>query len=136
MDQGQAATAKETFDLLVDDLRGHRPALFDNVAKVTGFLLISIGWLATSKDARAFFGVNPFIKYCFVAAFLLLGSMASASCIMAYRHSLRMLDLMRGIEFMDSKYYEILSINKYTNIICVTGIVILAILAAVFIASV
>src|SRR4051794_2481477 len=112
MDQGHAVTAKETFDVLFDDLRGHRPALFDNVAKVTGFLLLAIGWLATSKDARAFFGTNLFIKYCFSASFLLLGSMAIASCVIAYRHSLRMLDLMRGIECMDRKYYEFFAIDK------------------------
>jgi hypothetical protein len=136
MDQGQAATAKETFDALIDNLRGHRPMLFDNVAKVTGFLLLAIGWLATSKDARAFFGTNPLIKYSFACAFLLLGSMTIASCIMAHRFSLRMLDLMRELNVMDSKYYEIFAIDKYIATICSTDIGILAILAAVFIASV
>jgi hypothetical protein len=136
MDQSQAATAKETFDVLIENLRGHRHALSEYVAKVMGFLLLAMGWLATSKDARAFFATNPFIKYCFAAALLLLGSMATALCIMAYRNSLRILGLMRGLGVMDSKYYEVFAVDRTTNAICVVGIAVLAILAAVLVASV
>lgn len=46
------ADNKARFDILFETLRDYQQSLLDNSAKTAGFLLLSIGWLATSQTAR------------------------------------------------------------------------------------
>jgi hypothetical protein len=43
---------KAAFALLYDSLKGYQSGFVDGGLKVTGFLLIVLGWLLTSKEAR------------------------------------------------------------------------------------
>lgn len=50
--------AKAHFDVLFASLKGYQEGLFDGAFKSSGFLILVIGWLLTSKDARGYLADN------------------------------------------------------------------------------
>ena len=69
---------KQEFDLHMAALTDTQKLLLDNTAKVAGFLLLALGWLATSEDARNYLTDNPRVAIVFVAAILIAYVMAAA----------------------------------------------------------
>jgi len=68
---------KTHFDVLFGSLKDHQTGLFDGAFTFTGFLVLVIGWLLTSKDARAFLASNgPVRRLC--AAALGIGAVVYA----------------------------------------------------------
>ena len=71
MESGQGDTNdKQKFDLLYGNLCEIGKTLLDSTAKVTGFLLLAAGWIATSKDMRAFLKEDEISAYLAVAALI------------------------------------------------------------------
>lgn len=53
---------KAHFDVLLDSLKDYQAGLFDGAFKFTGFLVLVIGWLLTSKEARAYLASNALAR--------------------------------------------------------------------------
>lgn len=51
-----SANAKEQFDLLYDSLANLHAGFVESAFKVTGFLLVVVGWIVTSTSARSAIG--------------------------------------------------------------------------------
>ena len=49
---------KAHFDVLFGSLKGYQEGLLDGAFKASGFLILVVGWLLTSKEARTYFALN------------------------------------------------------------------------------
>jgi hypothetical protein len=54
MPETDSTLQKLEFDLHVGHITETHKALIDNAAKVAGFQLLALGWLATSESARGY----------------------------------------------------------------------------------
>ena len=119
----QAATdkAKEEFDLLVQHVTDTHKSFVDNTAKVAGFLLLAIGWLATASDARTFLSGNKgfaCIAAIAVAAAYFLSVWASK---IAYNASRRAIGRLGELSYLPPSAYRDRALNQSTFAVCVVG---------------
>lgn len=49
---------KAHFDVLYQSLKDYQSGFFDGAFTTSGFLVLVIGWVLTSKEARAYLGAN------------------------------------------------------------------------------
>ena len=59
---------KTHFDVLFGSLKDYQTGLFDGAFKFTGFLILVIGWLLTSKETRVLMAHNAAIRRLCAAA--------------------------------------------------------------------
>ena len=69
---------KAHFDVLFGSLKGYQDGLFDGAFRASGFLVLVIGWLLTSKEARAYLAENRLPRR-LCAAVLAAGSIVYAA---------------------------------------------------------
>jgi hypothetical protein len=114
-------TKKEEFDLLVQHVTDIQKSFVENTAKVAGFLLLAMGWLATAKEARTFLSNNEIfavIAAITVAVTYVLSVWASA---IAYSASAKAIKRLSELSWLDSPAYENRALDKNTFYVCVIG---------------
>ena len=112
---------KEEFDLQVAHLTETHKAFIENTAKVAGFLLLALGWFATSEGARNFLVSTPRIKALAataVAAAYLLSVVASW---VAYDVSVKGLRRLDELAHLPRSAYEARVLGPVTFVACVVG---------------
>jgi len=112
---------KEEFDLHVAHLTDTHKAFIDNTAKVSGFLLLALGWFATSEGARNYLTSTPTIAALAataVAAAYLLSVVASW---VAYRVSVKGMRRLNELAHLPRSAYEARVLGPVTFVACVVG---------------
>ena len=97
---------KAAFGLLYDSLKGYQSGFVDGGLKVTGFLLIVLGWLLTSKEARDYLA-RDVIGRTIAATSLIAASVMYAS--IAYRVYLRSQNVfaqLRRLNYLPVETYQ------------------------------
>lgn len=98
---------KAHFDVLFGSLKDYQQGLFDGAFKASGLLILVIGWLLTSKEARAYLAGNARARRLCAAA-LGVGSMVYAAV------SWRVFLLSQGV-FNDLAALNYLPISAYAD---------------------
>jgi hypothetical protein len=113
--------ARQEFDLHVAHLTETHKAFIENTAKVAGFLLLALGWFATSKDARAFLASTPsvtaFASMAVTAAYVL----SVAASWVAYRVSAKAFRRLNELAYLPQSAYEGRLLGPVTFAVCVAG---------------
>jgi len=99
-------TGSEAFEHLYRALVEFHALFIDGSLKATGFFIIALGWLLTSKDAHAFFVANPRMRR--VAALgVLLPALAFVVLCSRLMVVMRLLDReLRALNYFPRTYYE------------------------------
>lgn len=87
MSASRTGDPKIEFDLQHNTLCEVQRALLDNTAKVAGFLLLAIGWIATSETARKFLAADPPSRRATVAAVIAVFLLAALASVKAFKVS-------------------------------------------------
>lgn len=112
---------RQEFDLHVAHLTDTHKAFIENTSKVAGFLLLALGWFATSKDARTFLASTPnctaLAALAVTAAYLLW---VGASWI-TYRVSLKTFRRLQELAYLPQSAYEARALGPVTFGACIAG---------------
>lgn len=122
--------AKRQFDLLYSSLCDIQKSLLDNTAKVAGFRLIAIGWIATSTAARDFLKDDELTRYVAVAALggaFLFYALAARK---AHQASLRTVELLNALDYLPEEHYLLRRVGLTTLVLFVVGNLFLVLLVA------
>lgn len=129
--------ARLEFNLHVTHLTSTHEAFITNTGKVAGFLLLALGWYATSEGARNFFASAP------IMAFMAALAVASAYCLsvgaswVAYRVSANAIRRLQELDYLPPSAYEGRVLGPITFAVCVggNGVLALLLIAALLIGS-
>ncbi|HEV8582500.1 MAG TPA: hypothetical protein VGX68_25825 [Thermoanaerobaculia bacterium] len=83
------ADDKSRFEILFGALRDHQQGLLENTAKTAGFLLLSIGWLATSQTARETLNADGLLRGAAIGGVLVATALYIAAAFHVYRAAQR-----------------------------------------------
>jgi hypothetical protein len=128
MTHGSQSARQEEFALLVEHVTATHKSFIDSTAKVTGFLLLALGWFATSDAARQFLSSNLDISVLAaisVAAAYLLSVVASW---VAYRVSCDATRRLKELSYLPETAYQGRVLGTTTFLVCVAGNGVLALL--------
>ena len=90
---------KLEFELHLSHITEMHKAFFDNMSKVSGFLLLALGWFATSKDARAYLASEPTLSTLAAIGVLAAYLLSVAAAVVAYRASRLALQRLNELNF-------------------------------------
>jgi hypothetical protein len=112
---------KHEFDLHVSHITETHKAFIDNTGKVAGFLLLGLGWFATSESARAYLAAAPYIaRLAALAVVAAFGFSAVASWI-AYRVTEQALRRLAVLDYLPPSAYAARRLSLPTFVVCVAG---------------
>lgn len=95
----------EQFKLLLEALKGYQSSFLDSGYKTVGFMAVALGWLVTSKDARAFLAEARPARW---VALVFLSVLAIAYVYMARRVtrvSKSVFDKLESLNYSDPSVY-------------------------------
>ena len=122
--------AKHKFDLLYGSLCEIQKSLLDSTAKVAGFLLLAIGWIATSSEARDFLSDDVLSKCITIATLVGAFSFYTFAANKAHLASIRTVELLIELDYMPHQYYVLRKIDLTTLVLFVVGNLFLVFLIA------
>ena len=125
--------SKEEFYLHVAHLTDVSKAFVENAAKVAGFLLLALGWYATSKDARAFLASEPGITALAATAAGVAYVLSVVAQWIAYRVSGNSFRRLQAIAYLPESAYKTRRLSLTTLWVCAAGN---GVLAALLIAAI
>jgi|SRR5919205_2766233 hypothetical protein len=105
MDADNAASTKEKFELGLEMLKGYRSDLQDRFEKSTALMMIVVGWLITSKDARTSIAESPLL---FWGSVVIMTASMAMYCLTVYNFIRRFREIQRTVEalgYMETPYY-------------------------------
>jgi len=100
------ADQKQQFDTLYSTLCDFQQGLLTSTTQVAGFLSVTIGWLATSKDAREFLKASSTGRNIAVLALIGTFLLYGFGSVKVYRSSQRTYRLLSKLDFMPSEYFQ------------------------------
>ena len=101
-----AATVADKFTLVHNSLLQRTLEYFKNIMAATGFLLLAIGWLLTSKEARSFLAEHRRARNLMLVAIWTVAALDLASQAEALRISDARLRLLERLAYIDRVYFE------------------------------
>lgn len=109
------------FDLHIEHLTATHVAFINDTSKVAGFLLLALGWFATSGDAREFLASTPMMTP--LAAMAIASAYLLSVCAswVAYRVSANAIHRLRGLDYLPPSAYEGRKLGPITFVACVGG---------------
>ncbi|WP_421870413.1 hypothetical protein [Motiliproteus sp.] len=125
------------FDLHISHLTSTHVAFINDTSKVAGFLLLALGWYATSGDARDFLAVTPMMTNLAAVAIASAYLLSVCASWVAYRVSANAIRRLRELDYLPPSAYEGRVLGPITFAACVGGNGILAglLIAALLIGS-
>ena len=109
------------FDLHVAHLTETHKAFIENTAKVAGFLLLALGWFATSKDARTFLASTPNVTALAALAVAAAYLLSVGASWVAYRVSVKAFRRLNELACLPQSAYEARMLGPVTFVVCVAG---------------
>jgi len=100
------ADAKQRFDILFSTLCEFQSGLLTSTSQVAGFLIVAIGWLATSSAARDFLKNNGTGRIVTILALLGTFVLYSLGCLKVYLSSQKTFRLLKHLDFVPPEYLE------------------------------
>ena len=134
MNTADLPETKLRFDTLYGSLCEVQRALLDNTAKVAGFFLLALGWLATSESARLFLATDSTSRLVTVGSILgvvLLTMFVSAK---AYKTSQFLYSELLTLSFLPPAYFQTRRVDGGTFAVYLAGNACLALVLAVVVA--
>ena len=127
------ATDAEKFELLYDALRAYQTGFVDAAFRVAAFILLVLGWLITSGDARSFLHAHQEGRLTAIAALALAAGIYALTSWRVYRFSQRTGSSLAQLAFMPEEYYADRVLRTVTLVIFVTANVLLTAVACIFV---
>ena len=126
MSQPDAPDRKQEFDLQYASLCEVQRAVMDGAAKLAGFFLLAIGWIATAESARTFLRNDSSLRQ--IAIFVVAGVLALslAALWFSYRQSREIYTRLVGLYFLPRHCFESRVITKLALAIYMAGNALLA----------
>lgn len=102
----------------------------NDVYKIIAFLLLTVGWLLTSENARNFLRTNTVAFRSALAAIPVIATVHVIIAVGMYRDSLRAVDRLVQLDYMPMEYY---ADQRITPMLLVTNLALhLALFAVLF----
>lgn len=114
-------TLKEEFDLHVEHITETHKAFIDSNTKVAGFLLLAMGWFATSSSARNFFLSTPNVKIIAAIAVASAYLLSVGASWVAYHVSSKAVTRLNELSYLPPSAYEGRILGPITFVFCVAG---------------
>ncbi|HEX6749079.1 MAG TPA: hypothetical protein VF092_17400 [Longimicrobium sp.] len=126
------ATKKETFDLLFDMLKQYYQGLLDGLIKTAGVLIIVAGWVATSSTLAEHLRTHRWERYIGIGLIAMGHILFAIIAYRVYRLSHRTYDLLKEVDYLDSRYYDNFLVRRITyllyysaNLVITLGIILM-----------
>ncbi len=97
---------KERFEFLYSSLCKHYSQILDIALKVTGFLLLVMGWLVTSQTAQESLNIFPSLRGVGIAAVLFTGLSFSLISVRLYKKSQKIAAQLQDLDYFPRDYYS------------------------------
>lgn len=136
MNDDPAGRLKQEFDLHIGFLTETNKAFVDNTGKVAGFLLLALGWLATSEDAREYLASTPQIAKLAALAVAVTFLLYTAASLGAYRRSRDSYVRLVDLAYLPESAFKARKLGLATSAVCVVGTAVLACLLVALLASI
>jgi hypothetical protein len=94
------------FDVLFSTLCEFQNGMLTSTTQVAGFLSVTIGWLATSSDARHFLAASRDARRFAILALLSTFLLYAFASVKVFRSSKKTFGLLCKLDFMPSEYYQ------------------------------
>ena len=117
----QSLQAKQEFDLHVAHLTETHKAFVENTGKVAGFLLLALGWFATSEGARAFLRSSPSVTALVAIAVAAAYILAVTASWVAYRTTAKTYSRLKELAYLPQSAYEGRLLGPVTFGVCIAG---------------
>ena len=126
MSRTETPDTKSEFEIQYASLCEVQRAVMDGVAKLAGFFLLAIGWIATADGARNYLRSDPGVR--FIAILVVAGVLvlALASIWFSYRQSRSIFLRLVGLGHMPTHCFESRVITKLALGIYMAGNTLLA----------
>ena len=109
------------FDLHLSHITETHRALLENSGKVAAFLLLALGWLATSESARSYLATTPRLAAIGALAVFAGWLFSAIASWVGYRASNAALSRLRELDFLSPPAYESRRIGPATLCACIFG---------------
>jgi hypothetical protein len=127
------ATKKEQFEVLYGVLKSYRDSSLDTVLKVMGFLILAMGWVVTSENARAFIAGDVTVKWASVTVVLATAVLFALFAIRVLRQSRATFRALKALDYMSTDYFRCMVADRFTAIAFIAADFILSIVLCIFI---
>lgn len=121
MPDTQDQARKSEFDLHVAHVTEIHKAFIENTGKITGFLLLSVGWFATSRDARAFLASNSDLTFVAILAVVAAYGLSLAASWVGLHTSRKALLRLKALDYLPPVAYEARALGPVTFAVCAIG---------------
>jgi hypothetical protein len=122
-------------DIHITYLSETHKAFIENSAKVTGFLLLAIGWYATSTEARSFLATTSGLAVLSAIAVLSAYALSVAASWVAYSGSAMTYRRLQQLAYLPEEAYKERRLGLLTFAVCAAGNGVLACLLAYLLAA-
>jgi hypothetical protein len=123
-----APEKKQEFDVEYASLCDVQRAVMDGAAKLAGFFLLAIGWIATAESARTFLRNDSIVRQVATLAVAGVLALALAALWFSYRQSREIYDRLVGLDYLPKHCFESRVITKLALAIYMAGNALLAVL--------
>lgn len=122
---------KQEFDLEYASLCEIQRAVLDGAAKLAGFFLLAVGWIATAESARTLLRNDSVVRQ--VATLVVAGvlALALAALWFSYRNSRETCDRLVALDYLPRHRFESRVITRLAIAIYMAGNALLAALVLV-----
>ena len=120
--------SRQEFDLHVAHLTETHKAFIENTGKVAGFLLLALGWFATSDGARTFLASTPQVTALAALAVTVAYLLSVGASWVAFRVSVKAFRRLNEIAYLPQSAYADRVLGPITFGVCIAGNGVLAVL--------
>ncbi len=128
MTHGSQSARQEEFALLVEHVTATHKSFIESTVKVTGFLLLALGWFATSDAARQFLSSNLDISVLAAISVAAAYLLSVAASWVAYRASCDATRRLKELSYLPETAYQGRILGTTSFLVCVAGNGVLALL--------
>ena len=112
------STTEQEFELLYEALGDILQRTYSNTTKFCGFLILAIGWIVTSEEARAFMSSQPSIPIAGSLLAILSTLLIVMLCFSEYRKSHEIYLQLKDLRHVSSLVFEHRRLSKLVAVSC------------------
>ncbi len=135
MTTSESLPVKEEFDLHVAHTTDMHKSFIESSLRVAGFLLLALGWFATSNDAREFLASARSVTVLAALAVAFAYLLSVGASWVAYKFSCKAAQRLTELAYLPQSAYEGRILGTSTFFICIFGNGVLAVLLIVALLS-